>query len=216
MSEHKVTVDWKRETPDFAYETYNRDHDWTFDAGVTVRASANPAYLGSESCVDPEEAFVASLSSCHMLTFLAIAAKKRYVVDGYRDEAVGVLAKDAAGSLAMTEVTLRPQVTFRRREGARPRGTPATPRPGPPRLLHRQLGEDRGRRRAAVIPFTPLRFIVDERPNPTRWRRTRSACRSTAPTTRWRRASSESHETPIAGLIRWDDRCRPTLRSRRG
>ena len=78
MSEHTATIDWKRETPDFAYETYNRDHDWAFDAGITVRASANPAYLGSESCVDPEEAFVASLSSCHMLTFLAIACKKRY------------------------------------------------------------------------------------------------------------------------------------------
>ncbi len=112
MSGHKVTVDWERETPDFAYETYNRDHDWVFDAGVTVRASANPAYLGSESCVDPEEAFVASLSSCHMLTFLAIAARKRYVVDGYKDEAVGVLAKDATGRLAMTRVTLRPQVRF--------------------------------------------------------------------------------------------------------
>ena len=112
MSEHTVTVDWKRETPDFAYETYNRDHDWVFDAGVTVRASANPAYLGSESRVDPEEAFVASLSSCHMLTFLAIAARKRYVVDGYRDEAVGLLAKDAGGKLAMTRVTLRPLVTF--------------------------------------------------------------------------------------------------------
>jgi organic hydroperoxide reductase OsmC/OhrA len=112
MSAHKATIDWKRATPDFAYETYNRDHDWAFDAGVTVRASANPAYLGSESCVDPEEAFVASLSSCHMLTFLAIAARKRYVVDGYHDEAVGVLAKDAAGRLAITKVTLRPQVTF--------------------------------------------------------------------------------------------------------
>ena len=112
MSEHKVTVDWERETPDFAYETYNRDHDWSFDAGVTVRASANPAYLGSESCVDPEEAFVASLSSCHMLTFLAITARKRYVVDGYHDEAVGVLAKDATGRLAMTRVTLRPLVHF--------------------------------------------------------------------------------------------------------
>src|SRR4051812_28194360 len=112
MSEHKVTVDWKRETPDFAYETYNRDHDWAFDAGITVRASANPAYLGSESCVDPEEAFVASLSSCHMLTFLALAAKKRYVVDGYHDEAVGILEKNAGGRLAITRVTLRPQVKF--------------------------------------------------------------------------------------------------------
>jgi organic hydroperoxide reductase OsmC/OhrA len=112
MSEHKATIDWKRETPDFAYETYDRDHDWIFDAGVTVRASANPAYLGSETYVDPEEAFVASLSSCHMLTFLAIAARKRYVLDSYHDEAVGVLAKDAAGRLAVTRVTLRPQVRF--------------------------------------------------------------------------------------------------------
>ena len=112
MSEHRATIDWKRETPDFAYETYNRDHDWQFDAGITVRASASPAYLGSEHCVDPEEAFVASLSSCHMLTFLALAAKKRYVVDGYRDEAIGVLDKDAEGRLAMTKVTLRPQVSF--------------------------------------------------------------------------------------------------------
>jgi organic hydroperoxide reductase OsmC/OhrA len=110
MSEHHATIDWKRETPDFAYETYNRDHNWRFDGGVTVRASANPAYLGGESCVDPEEAFVASLSSCHMLTFLALAAKKRYVVDSYRDQAVGILAKDAAGNLAVTKVTLRPEV----------------------------------------------------------------------------------------------------------
>lgn len=112
MSEHTATIAWRRETPDFAYETYNRDHDWSFDAGITVRASANPAYLGCEKCVDPEEAFVASLSSCHMLTFLALAARKRYVVDGYKDQAVGVLDKDATGHLAMTRVTLRPQVSF--------------------------------------------------------------------------------------------------------
>jgi organic hydroperoxide reductase OsmC/OhrA len=112
MSEHRATIEWKRETPDFAYETYNRDHDWRFDAGITVRASATPAYQGSESCVDPEEAFVASLSSCHMLTFLAVAARKKYIVDGYHDEAVGVLAKDAGGRLAITRVTLRPRVTF--------------------------------------------------------------------------------------------------------
>jgi len=112
MSEHHATIDWKRETPDFAYETYNRDHDWQFDAGVTVRASATPAYLGSDICVDPEEAFVASLSSCHMLTFLAIACKKRFTVDGYRDQAVGILGKDQTGRMAMTRVTLRPQVWF--------------------------------------------------------------------------------------------------------
>ncbi|WP_406693681.1 OsmC family protein [Singulisphaera sp. Ch08] len=129
MSEHTVDVSWVRETPDFAYENYNRDHDWTFDAGVTIRASAAPAYLGSESCVDPEEAFVASLSSCHMLTFLAIAAKKRYVVDGYKDRAVGVLAKDASGRLAVVRVTLRPEVTF---------GGEKRPTPDELRQLHEQ------------------------------------------------------------------------------
>jgi organic hydroperoxide reductase OsmC/OhrA len=103
MSEHTATIVWRRETPDFAYETYNRDHDWSFDAGITVRASANPAYLGSGRCVDLAEAFVASLSSCQMLTFLALAAKKRYVVYSYNDQAVGVLDKDPAGRLAMTK-----------------------------------------------------------------------------------------------------------------
>jgi organic hydroperoxide reductase OsmC/OhrA len=112
MSEHKVTVEWKRETPDFSYQSYNRDHNWAFDAGVTVRASASPAYLGNAACVDPEEAFVASLSSCHMLTFLAIASRKRFVLDEYRDEAVGILGKDKAGRLAITKVTLRPKVQF--------------------------------------------------------------------------------------------------------
>ena len=112
MSEHTVTVDWKRETPDFDYQTYNRDHDWSFDAGITVRASATPAYQGNERCVDPEEAFVASLSSCHMLTFLAIACKKRVTVDGYRAQAVGILEKDGSGRLAIVRVNLRPQVRF--------------------------------------------------------------------------------------------------------
>src|SRR5262249_22285992 len=112
MSEHKVTVEWKRDTDSFAYEAYNRDHEWSFDAGIRVRASAAPAYLGSESCVDPEEAFVASLSSCHMLTFLAIASRKRFVVDSYRDQAVGVLSNDPDGRLAVTRVTLRPEVAF--------------------------------------------------------------------------------------------------------
>ena len=127
MSEHTATIEWRRETPDFAYETYNRDHDWSFDAGITVRASAAPAYLGGASCVDPEEAFVASLSSCHMLTFLALAARKRYVVDRYRDRAAGVLGKDAAGNLAMTKVTLRPEVAF---------GGEETPGPDELRQLH--------------------------------------------------------------------------------
>jgi organic hydroperoxide reductase OsmC/OhrA len=129
MSEHRAAIDWKRETPDFTYQSYNRDHDWGFDAGITVRASAAPAYLGSENCIDPEEAFVASLSSCHMLTFLAIACKKRFVVDSYRDQAVGLLDKDSSGRLAIVKVTLRPEVKF---------GGDQTPGPEELRQLHDQ------------------------------------------------------------------------------
>ena len=129
MSEHKATIAWKRESPDYTYETYNRDHDWIFDGGITVRGSAAPAYLGNTACVDPEEAFVASLSSCHMLTLLAIAAKKGFVVDQYRDEAVGVMSKNAEGRLAVTRVTLRPEITF---------SGDKTPTPEELRTLHDQ------------------------------------------------------------------------------
>jgi organic hydroperoxide reductase OsmC/OhrA len=112
MSEHTATMAWPRETAEFTYEEYNRDHDWTFDGGVTVRASATPDYRGNAQCVDPEEAFVASVASCHMLTFLALAARERYVVDAYRDQAVGILGKDPAGSWEITRVILRPEVRF--------------------------------------------------------------------------------------------------------
>jgi organic hydroperoxide reductase OsmC/OhrA len=112
MSEHVVDVSWSRGEYEFTYDTYNRDHEWRFDGGITVPGSANPAYLGNPGPVDPEEAFVAALSSCHMLTFLAIAAKKRLVVDSYDDHAVGVMAKNANGKLAITQVTLHPKITF--------------------------------------------------------------------------------------------------------
>ena len=107
MSQHVVDVSWSRGEHEFTYPSYSRDHTWAFDGGDTVTASANPAYLGSEAAVDPEEAFVAALASCHMLTFLAIAAKKRFVVNTYDDHAVGVMAKNEAGRLAITKVTLQ-------------------------------------------------------------------------------------------------------------
>src|SRR6185503_8146006 len=76
MSEHHATIVWARRSADFTYMTYNREHDWRFKGGVVVEASAAPQYRGSANHPDPEDAFVASLSSCHMLTFLAIAAKR--------------------------------------------------------------------------------------------------------------------------------------------
>ena len=112
MSEHRVRVSWERGGVDFGYESYPRDHAWSFEGGVRVPASAAPAFRGNPERVDPEAAFVAALSSCHMLTFLAIASRKRLVVDAYEDDAVGFLAKNESGKLAMTRVVLRPRVVF--------------------------------------------------------------------------------------------------------
>ena len=116
MSEHTAIVQWNREGAVFTDNRYSRMHRWLFDGGVEVPASSSPKVvrvpLSVEAAVDPEEAFVASLSSCHMLWFLSLAAKYGFVVDQYRDEAVGVVAKDAEGKLAMTLVTLRPGVSF--------------------------------------------------------------------------------------------------------
>ena len=85
MSEHKATVKWERGGAEFSYQKYPRDHTWSFDGGHTMTATAAPAYLGNPANVDPEEAFVASLSSCHMLTFLAIACRQKFVLDAYED-----------------------------------------------------------------------------------------------------------------------------------
>ena len=111
MSEHTATISWTRKTGSFEYDTYSRDHTWTF-GDVIVPASSAPEFLGSAENVDPEEAFVAALSSCHMLTFLAIAARRRLIVDRYTDHAVGYLEKNKDGKLAVTRVILQPEITF--------------------------------------------------------------------------------------------------------
>lgn len=112
MSEHTAAIRWTRQSEDFSYGAYNRGHEWSFDAGITVPASAAPAFLGDEDRVDPEEAFVATVSSCHMLTFLAIASRKRLVVDSYADDAVGTMEQTDEGVLAITNVHLKPVIEF--------------------------------------------------------------------------------------------------------
>jgi len=113
MATHLASVLWKRTSADFAYDTYNRAHEVRFKGGaIVLRASAAPAFKGDADRVDPEEAFVGSLSSCHMLTFLAICARKRLTVDRYQDEAEGHLEKGSNRKLQMTRVTLRPRVVF--------------------------------------------------------------------------------------------------------
>jgi len=112
MSEHHAKISWQRHSVSFEYDTYHRDHTWAFRGGVEIPASAAPEYLGTDTRVDPEEAFVAALSSCHMLTFLAIAAKRKIVVDSYIDDAVGYLDKNDDGELCVTRVLLRPAIVF--------------------------------------------------------------------------------------------------------
>ncbi len=116
MGQYQATVLWERSGAVFTDNRYSRSHRWRFDGGVEIPASSSPHVvpvpLSIEAAVDPEEAFVASLSSCHMLWFLSIAAKRGFVVDHYSDEAIGHMAKNGEGRLAMTQVILRPRAQF--------------------------------------------------------------------------------------------------------
>lgn len=117
MSQHYATVDWKRaENEAFIDNKYSRAHQWEFDGGSTVHASASPVivplpYSVAEN-IDPEEAYIASISSCHMLFFLSLAVKNKLIVNRYRDEAQGVMKKNKQGKLFVATVTLRPKVEF--------------------------------------------------------------------------------------------------------
>lgn len=115
MSEHRATIRWKQ-SGDFAKGRFSREHTWTFDGGVTVPASAAPTSvpppLSNPACVDPEEAFVASISSCHMLTFVWLAWKAKLEVTSYEDEAVGVMTKNEKGVPWVSAVTLNPKVEW--------------------------------------------------------------------------------------------------------
>jgi organic hydroperoxide reductase OsmC/OhrA len=116
MSQHKATVQWQRQQALFVDNQYSRDHLWRFDGGAEIAASASPSVvpvpLANANCVDPEEAFIASLASCHMLWFLAIAAKQQFVVESYVDNAVGVMRKNEGDRLAITKIHLYPQILF--------------------------------------------------------------------------------------------------------
>jgi organic hydroperoxide reductase OsmC/OhrA len=118
MAEHlyKATVSWRRGDGEFAKGRYSRGHTWRFDGGIEVPASASPQVVPKpyvvEAAVDPEEAFIASLSSCHMLTFLDLARRAGFVIESYEDEAEGVMAKNAAGKYWISRVTLRPRIAW--------------------------------------------------------------------------------------------------------
>jgi organic hydroperoxide reductase OsmC/OhrA len=113
---YTATVEWVREGAVFTDKRYSRGHRWLFDGGIEVPASSSPLHVrvpfSREDAVDPEEAFVAALSSCHMLFFLDFAARSGFLVDSYRDEAVGTMGRNEQGAEYVAEVRLRPEIAF--------------------------------------------------------------------------------------------------------
>ena len=116
MGEYTATLEWQREGAVFTDSRFSRAHRWRFDGGADVAGSASPLVvpppLSDPAGIDQEEAFVAAIASCHMLWFLALAARAGFVVDHYRDAAVGIMEKIASGKQAITRVTLRPDIGF--------------------------------------------------------------------------------------------------------
>jgi organic hydroperoxide reductase OsmC/OhrA len=116
LTEHRAQVSWRRNGVEFVDHRYTRGHEWYFDGGARIEASASPSNVPGPwsvpEAVDPEEALVAATSSCHMLWLLALAARRGFVVDEYTDEATGVIEGDAAGRRAFSRITLRPRVLF--------------------------------------------------------------------------------------------------------
>jgi organic hydroperoxide reductase OsmC/OhrA len=137
MSEYFATIRWARNDALFTDNRYSRVHTLEFDGGAVVKASASPHNVrvpfSDPAGVDPEEAFVASLSSCHMLWFLNLAAKRGFTIDSYLDQALGVMEKNAAGKMAITKVTLRPQVAY---------GGEKLPTPSESSALHHEAHEN--------------------------------------------------------------------------
>ncbi len=116
MSSHTVIIEWNRHGNLFTDQRYSRDHTWHFDGGMTVHASSSPHVvpvpLSNPAHVDPEEAFVAAVSSCHMLWFLSLAAAKGYVVERYLDSAQGIMERNRHGKLWVANIILSPVISF--------------------------------------------------------------------------------------------------------
>lgn len=116
MAEHTATITWSRGSDDFLNKRYHRAHTWHFDGGAVVAASSSPHVVplpySDATAVDPEEAYVAALSSCHMLWFMDFASRAGFRLDSYTDAAVGTMAKNEQGQLVVTHVQLRPVTRF--------------------------------------------------------------------------------------------------------
>jgi organic hydroperoxide reductase OsmC/OhrA len=116
VSEYKAKISWKLTGSDFLAGKFSREHTWSFDGGITVPASASPHVVrppfSNPANVDPEEAFVAAVSSCHMLTFLYVAYKAGYQVESYEDDAVGIMTSNEKGIPWVSRITLHPSIVY--------------------------------------------------------------------------------------------------------
>jgi organic hydroperoxide reductase OsmC/OhrA len=116
MAEHRAIIRWDRASPDFAKGRYSREHTWSFDGGVTIPASPAPSVVpapwSNAANVDPEEAFVAAVASCHMLTFLHLAANAGFSIARYEDDAVGRMTNDARGIPWVSTIELHPRIVY--------------------------------------------------------------------------------------------------------
>jgi organic hydroperoxide reductase OsmC/OhrA len=112
MSEHRTSLQWSRNGGPFTRGNYASDHEIRYSGGQTLHAAPSPEFGGSAAHADPEQMLLSALSSCHMLTFLAVAANRGYVVDSYADDAVALLAKNEDGRNAVIQATLSPKVVF--------------------------------------------------------------------------------------------------------
>jgi organic hydroperoxide reductase OsmC/OhrA len=136
MSEHHATIGWNRPSAEFTKGKYSREHEWVFDGGATVSASPSPSVVpapySNPAYVDPEEAFVAAVASCHMLSFLYVASRSGFVVDRYDDDAVGRMSKNDKGIPWVSQVILRPRIVY---------GGGREPTPDESRRLHHDAHE---------------------------------------------------------------------------
>lgn len=112
MAQHQTTIAWQRRNPDFNYETFDRTYTITFGGGSQIEASNPPLYFGKAELPNPEELLVSAVTSCYMLTFLAVACKQGFIVDSYTDTAMGTVGKNAHGRNCVTDITLTPWVKF--------------------------------------------------------------------------------------------------------
>jgi organic hydroperoxide reductase OsmC/OhrA len=136
MSKHLAKISWKCTSSDFINGRYSREHTWSFDGGVVVPASPSPSVVpapwSNPDNVDPEEAYVAAVSSCHMLTFLYLASKAGFQVDSYEDEAIGAMRKNERGTPWVSSITLQPKIQY---------GGSKQPDPAEEARLHHEVHE---------------------------------------------------------------------------